>query len=79
MEILVVKMGVLRQPTPSPALRSLLILSKEKNRTLGTLAKTLLLKNIKTQLIIHTWALWQCLFLEPWDVERLEQSCYITF
>jgi hypothetical protein len=60
MEMLAVKMGVLRLPTPPDLLRALLILSNEKNRTMGTLAKTLiplLLKNIKTQLIIHTWAL----------------------
>jgi hypothetical protein len=53
-------MGVLRLPTPPDLLRALLILSNEKNRTMGTLAKTLiplLLMNIKTQLIIHTWAL----------------------
>jgi hypothetical protein len=65
-----------------PPLRALLVPSKEKNRTLGTLAKTLiplLLKKIKTQLVIYTWVLWQCLCLEPWDVERLEQLCHITF
>ena len=49
---LVVKKGVLRPPTP-PTLRTLLVLSKEKNRTLGMLAKILVshgFKNIKTQL-----------------------------
>jgi hypothetical protein len=46
-------MGVLRPPT-LPTLRVLLIPSKEKNRTLGTLAKTLiplLFKNIKHNML----------------------------
>jgi hypothetical protein len=62
-------------------LRALLILSKEKNRTLRMLAKTLiplLLKNLKRQLVIHTLAPWQCLCLEPWDVERFEQPCLMS-
>jgi hypothetical protein len=26
----------------------------------------------------HTWALWMCLCLEPYDVERLEQLCHFS-
>jgi hypothetical protein len=30
------------------------------------------------QLTTHTWALWMCLSLELYDVERLEQWCHFT-
>jgi hypothetical protein len=58
MEILAVKNGCFTiANTPSPTLRALLVLSKEKNQTIGTIWKTLvplLLKSIKTQLVTHT-------------------------
>jgi hypothetical protein len=32
----------------------------------------------RTQLTTHTWALWMCLSLEPYDIERLKQLCHFT-
>jgi hypothetical protein len=35
-------------------------------------------RELRTQLTTHTWALWMCLSLESYDVERLEQLCHVT-
>jgi hypothetical protein len=32
----------------------------------------------RKQLTTHTWPLWMCLSLEPYDVERLKQLCHFS-
>jgi hypothetical protein len=78
--MLVVNICILWPPTP-PNIEFCSSLSKRKElnpRDIGKNSSVVTARESRTQLTTHTWALWMCLSLEPYDVERLEQRCHFT-
>jgi hypothetical protein len=65
----------------SPHLEFCSSLIKTKELNLGDISKNssaIISQELRTQLTTHTWALWMCLSLEPYDVQRLEQWYHFT-